>query len=87
MTHFCTTVNEKKTLVVSADFFILYARKEVRPRVQSVCALHRTNLSIVDHVYAMIDNILGVFTEEVEDVLHLRFVRKATESYAILARA
>lgn len=44
-------------------------------------------LCIVDHVNSLVDDALGVFAQELEDVLHLGLVGQATQTDAILACA
>ena len=44
-------------------------------------------LSVVDHVHSLVDNVLGVFAQEFENVFHLCLVGQSSQADAILAGA
>lgn len=46
--------------------------------------LVKSYLSVVDHVDTLEDDVLGVVTEELEDVLHLCLIQQASQTNAVL---
>jgi hypothetical protein len=48
------------------------------------CHFGITDLRIVNHVDALINNVLGVVPEEFQNMFHLRLVGKSTETNAVL---
>jgi hypothetical protein len=43
-------------------------------------------LAVVNHMNSLEDNAFSVLSQELKDVLYLRFIREPAQSYAVLAR-
>ena len=55
--------------------------------ISTFVRLDLTHLSIEDHVDSLVDDIFGVFPEELQDVLHLGLVRETSQPDAVLPGA
>lgn len=54
-------------------------------RVMNISEENDMYLSIVNHMNTLINNILGIFPHELQNVFYKRFVWQATEPNAVLA--
>jgi hypothetical protein len=82
--HPSTSIVHLHNFATCATYTRIFPAKKTPSKHKDKC---QTHLSIVDHVDTPVGNTLGMVAKKLENVLHLRLVRKATETDAILADA